>query len=361
MSRYRSLVFTLLCIFVIAPAASAQTQVPTPVIGPTLAAVQARGQLICGVNEEIFGFGFLNPNTGNITGIYVDFCRAITTAVLDDPASVDLRLESFGTPPTQLLEGEFDLMIVQHLSRTLSQDTIPGLAFGAPVFYDGQSVMVRQESGIETWENLDGQTICVLQDSLSETNFVAEMTRRGLAYDLLELATPVEMHEAFLAGRCSVQTNDRSLLEIRRFSTSSPFSYEVWNEPFTRVPIAPVYRYDDQQWANIVDWTLWGLIHAEMLGITSQNIDQFVRITGETDDAYLARVGQPVARLLDSTLGIGSRLGLENDFMVDVIRHVGNYGEIYDRSLGPASTLPVERSINALAVNGGLISAPEWR
>jgi general L-amino acid transport system substrate-binding protein len=358
---YRVIVLVTLAIALTFPAV-AQDDEPTDIpIGPTLAAVQARGQVICGINDNLFGFGFLNPNTGNITGIYVDFCRAITTAVLGDPAAVDLRLQAYGTPPTPLLDGELDVLLVQHLTQTLSQDTIPGLAFGAPVFYDGQTVMVRLESGIESWENLDGQTICVQQDSLAQDNFVAEMARRGLSYDLLALASPLEMHEAFLVGRCSAQTNDRSLLEIRRSSTDDPFSYAVWNEPFTRVPIAPIYRYDDEQWANIVNWTLWGLIHAEALGITSETIDTLVREQDENDEAYLLRVGAPTARLLDPTFGIGSRLGLTNDFMVTVIRQVGNYGEIYERSLGPSSALPVERSINALWLDNGLIAAPEWR
>ncbi len=357
--RIVSLLLTLL-IFTLPAFAQDEQPTVTPA-GPTLESVLARGQVICGVNEELFGFGFLNPNTGDITGIYVDFCRAIATAVLGDPAAVDLRLTRYGTPPTALLEGDLDVMIVQHITPTLTQVTTPGLVFGAPVFYDGQSVLTRVESGIETWENLDGQSICVLQDSQSESDFIAEMTRRNLTYDLLRLASANEIHEAFLAGRCSAQINDRSLLEIRRFSTDNPFSYDVWTEPFTRVAVAPLYRYADQQWGNIVDWTLRGLIHAEALGITSANLDEYLRTEGESDEAYVARVGLPVARLLDATLGLGSRLGLANDFLVPIIRQLGNYGEIYDRSLGPSSALPIERSINALAINGGLIAAPDWR
>ena len=352
----------LVCVLTFTLPAFAQDATPTAIpISPTLQSVLSRGQVACGVNEELFGFGFLNPNTGNITGIYVDFCRAIATAVLGDPAAVDLRLLTYGTPPTALLDGDLDVMMVHHITETFSEDTTLGLMFGTPVFYDGQSVMARVESGLDTWESLDGETICVLQDSISETNFIAEMVRRNLAYDLLRLASPIEMNDAFLDGRCSAQTYDRSLLEIRRFSTDSPYSYDVWTDPFARVAITPLYRYGDQQWGNIIDWTLRGLIHAEMLGVTSANIDDFLRTVNEDDAAYIQRVGEPIARLLDFSLGLGGRLGLPNDFMVPVIQQLGNYGEIYDRSLGPSSSLPIERSINALALNGGLISAPDWR
>ncbi|MBZ0286879.1 MAG: amino acid ABC transporter substrate-binding protein, partial [Anaerolineae bacterium] len=153
----------------------------------------------------------------------------------------------------------------------------------------------------------------------------------------------------------------RSLLEIRRFSTDNPFSYIVWNQPFTRVVIAPVYRYGDQQWANIGNWTLWGLIQAETLGITSKNVSEFIRLSDEPDESYLGRVGLPVAQLLDAKLGLGGQLGLPNDFMYTVIEQVGNYGEIYERALGSTSALPIERQLNQLVTAGGLIAAPDWR
>jgi general L-amino acid transport system substrate-binding protein len=221
--------------------------------------------------------------------------------------------------------------------------------------------MVRIDSRIETWEDLDEQTICTLDESDDEINLASAMSERGLSYDLQTFQTPAAMQEAFLAGRCNAQTLARALLEIRRQSTDDPTAYVVWEMPFTRVAIAPVYRYGDQQWSSIVDWTIWGLIYAEELGITSENIDEFLRIEGEEDENYTERVGLPVARLLDSGLGLGGDLGLTNNFMVEVIRQVGNYGEIYNRWLGPSSSLPIERSLNALWSEGGLIFSPLWQ
>lgn len=338
-----------------------QTTPPTPMPGSTLGTVLARGQLICGVNQEIFGFGFLNPNTGSISGIYVDFCRAVATAIFGDAGAIDLRLQTIDTPPDGLLSGVLDVLFVQNTIENLSQDASGGLDFGTPIFYDGQSIMVRADSSIESWDDLSEQTICTLAGSDGEANLTAAMTQRGLTYDALSLDTPAAMQEAFLAGRCNAQTLDRSLLEIRRQSTDDPSAYVVWGQPFTRVAIAPVYRYGDQQWSSIVDWTVRGLIYAEELGITSENIDTFSRRENETDEIYTNRVGLPIARLVDPALGLGGRLGLANDFMVKVIQQVGNYGEIYDRSLGPGSTLPIERSLNALWSDGGLIFSPPWR
>jgi general L-amino acid transport system substrate-binding protein len=135
----------------------------------------------------------------------------------------------------------------------------------------------------------------------------------------------------------------------------------VWSPPFNRLPLRPLYRYGDQQWADIVDWTLWGLVEAEKLGITSENVARLVRVPNEGDQNYVERVGLPVARLLDATLGLGRSLGLTNDFMAEVIAQVGNYGEIYARHLGPNSQLPIPRGLNELSFNDGLIDSGAWR
>lgn len=334
---------------------------PTPIPGSTLETILTRGQLTCGVNQEIFGFGFLNPNTGSISGINVDFCRALAAAIFRDASAIDLRLQTIDTPPDALLSGQLDVLFVQNTIQNLTQDARGGLDFGPPMFYDGQSIMVTTDSDIKTWEDLDEQTICSLSEGDDAANLATAMSQRGLSYDLQTFDKPADMQEAFLAGRCNAQTLDRSLLEIRRQSTDDPSAYVVWDAPFTRVAIAPIYRYGDQQWSGIVDWTMWGLIYAEEMGITSENIDEYLRLANETDEIYTNRVGLPIARLVDPILGLGGQLGLVNDFMVEVIRQVGNYGEIYDRSLGPESTLPIERSLNALWSDGGLIFSPLWR
>lgn len=338
----------------------AQDEAPVP--GPTLKAVLARGQLICGVNEAVFGFGFLNPNTGELTGIYVDFCRALAAATTGEADAVDFRLQALDTSPSAVIDDGLDVLLSHDLSPTLSAMTQAGLAASpAAVFYDGVTVMVVNNDVISAWDDLAGETICVLADARSADDFAAEMERLELNYDEDAFVSIAEMSDAFFNGRCSALVLERSLLEILRQSSGNPTAFVVWDAPFTRLPISPIYAYGDKQWADIVAWTMWGLIQAERFGITAETIDRFLRVEGETDENYIQRVGAQVAAMLDPDLGLGSLLGLENDFMVEVIRQVGNYGEIYDRQLGPASLLPIERDLNALWVDGGLIYAPAWR
>ncbi len=360
-TRFKHLALLVMIVLLVAvPPLRGQTPTPEPP-GPTLAAVLTRGQLICGVNGDIFGFGFLNPNTGDITGIHVDFCTAIAVAIFGDVAAVDYRLQPINTPPTSLLNGQVDVMLLHSLTRNLTEDSSTALQFGPFIFYDGQSVMVRFDSGIATWEDLSGETICTIAGTPAEANIQAEMQRRGLPFDLLTFDSGAAVQEAFQSGRCDAQTLERSLLEIRRQSTEIPADYVVWEQPFTRTGQGVLLRYGDKQWEAIVNWTLWGLIHAEELGINSRNVGEFVRREGETDEAYTARVGLPIAQFLDISLGTGSRLGLPGDFMVEVIRQVGNYAEIYNRHLGPESALPMTRGLNELWQNGGLLEAPPWR
>jgi general L-amino acid transport system substrate-binding protein len=334
---------------------------PTPMpISPTLAAVQARGQVICGIDEEVFGFGFLNPNTGDISGLQVDFCRALAVASIGEAEAVDYRLHLLDAAPADIIAEGVDVLFHHTFTPTLMQQ--PGLDIGrAVVFYDGSTVMLEGAGRLAEWAELGGTTVCTVADSASARDFAAQMAQQELTYDEAAFASISEMRIAFFDGMCSAQVLDRSLLEIIRFSTDAPDSYTIWPTPFTRRTLTPLYPYGDEQWGDLVDWTLWGLIQAEKLGVSSLNIDDMVRQDGENAEDYVERVGQPIVRLLDAEVGLGSSLGLANGFMAEVIRQVGNYGEIYDRHLGPDSALPVERGLNALWANGGLLDAPAWQ
>jgi general L-amino acid transport system substrate-binding protein len=324
--------------------------------------VLVRGQLICGVNEAVFGFGFLNPNTGELTGIYVDFCRALAAATIGEADAVDFRLQAMNASATSVIDDGLDILLNHELSPTLSGLAHSELATSpVVVFYDGTSLMVVEGGAISAWEDLNSETICTLNDSRSATDFAMEMKRRQLTYDEDSLLTIADMSEAFFSGRCGALVLERSLLEIIRQSNPNPAAFVVWGDPFTRQPISPIVAYGDKQWADIVTWTLHGLIQAERFGVTSESIDRFLRVENESDLDYRRRVGEQVAAMLDPGLGIGYLLGLENDFMAGVIRQIGNYGEIYDRHLGPASLLPIERGLNALWSDGGLLYAPDWR
>ena len=355
-----------LVLLIVAPLAGtptrAQEPVETPAPGPTLRAVQARGQLICGVNEEVFGFGFLNPNTGEISGLQVDFCRALAAATLGEAAAIDLQLLTLESAMDDLLSTGADVLFRHNGSPRLSVAVTNSLDQSpAIVFYDGSSILVRSERAGAGWDDLAGDTICLQEDSISELDFSGEMQRLNLDYDPMRFATITDMRNAFDDGRCNIIVLERSLLEIIRQSSANPEGLIVWSEPFALSPLSPFYRYGDEQWASLVDWTLWGLIEAEKQGITSRNVDDFLRLSTEDDATYMQRVGSTVAWLLDEQVGLGDDLGLAPDFMVEVIRQVGNYGEIYDRNLGPTSALPIERSLNRLVYDGGILDAGKWR
>lgn len=357
-------------VFLVTPATQGAQPEPTPVptqqvaVGFTLASILSRGEIICAVDQDLTGFGYLNPNTGDITGINVDFCQAIATAIFEDSTAAQIFLLADHDPFELLRSGQVDIVISNRASHTLSDDANSELQFGVPIYYDGQTFMVNAESGIDTWQELAGATICTVTDTVSERNLVNEMARREINFDRLPLTTLNEMQQAFLDGRCSVQTGMRSQLEIMRHRTDQADAYVVWEEAFTREAVGPIYRYGDKQWSDIINWTLNGLIFAELHGITSENVDQFLRRTGASgEDAinYRNRVGVDIAHFLDAELGIGGQLGLQNNFMVEVIREVGNYGEILQRHLGENGELPMARTINSLWTDGGLIDTPDWR
>jgi general L-amino acid transport system substrate-binding protein len=327
--------------------------------GGTLDQVKARGNLVCGVNQELLGFGLLDPESGEFVGFDVDFCRAIAAAIFGDATAVEFSPLNASQRLAALSAGEVDVLI-RNTTWTLTRDTDNGLDFAPTTFYDGQTLMVRADSGLESWEDLDGVTICTTSGTTTELNMTDQMEARGLTYDLLAFESTADTNAGFVEGRCDVETSDRSQLVALRLSTDNPAEFMVWDELFSKEPLGPVVRHGDNQWGDVVDWVVFAVIQAEEFGIDSMNVDSLLRMDGESDNDYSARVGPEIARFLDADLGIGSKLGLSNDFVVEVIRQVGNYSEIYERHLG-ADGLGMPRAINALWNDGGLIYAPAWR
>lgn len=337
-------------------------------LGPTLNSVLSRGELVCGVNQDLFGFGYLDPNSGEVSGFDVDFCRAVAAAIFGDATAVRFELYSSADAATAALaDGTVDLL-VRNAVWSLSSDAA-GLRFGPVNFYGGQSIIVEAASGIQDWEQLSGRTICVAQDSVAASELPSYLNRVGVTAQILSQPTLDAAWQAFLDGRCDANSADRVLLEIYRQRSDDPAAFSVWHgtsQIYTREPYAPLLRAGDEQWADIIRWTVLGLMAAEQIGVSSETVGLLVRqetsAGGQEDDqAYIARVGIEVARMLDVPLGIGAALGLAPNFMLPVIRDVGNYGEIYHRHLGPDSDLPVERGLNELWTKGGLIYAPSWR
>ena len=342
--------------------AQAQDATPNPA-GPTLNSILSRGQVNCGVNQDLPGFGYLDPNTGAVSGFDVDFCRALGAALFGDATAANLLLYSGQEGIAALQKGEIDVLFHNVVwSPALDGN---GLAFGPVNFYNGQSMMVRSESGLSEWADLDSKTICVATGSHAETSLPEALTKRGINAQILNLDSPEAARDALSDGRCDAESADRVALEVLRQQSGTPDAFVVWggaNRLYTREPFAPMLLYGDQQWSNIVGWTVLGLIQAEQLDVSSENIGTLVQNTGEQSDAYVTRVGQHIAHFLNTSLDAPNNLGLAPDFMAGVIREVGNYGEIYNRNLGTEiGELKLDRGLNALAADGGLLYAPDWQ
>ena len=323
----------------------------------TLGDVQARGRLVCGVNDGVPGFGFLEPD-GSSSGFDTDFCRAVAAAVLGDSEAVDFVILTAAARFEALSAGEIDVLI-RNTTWTQSRDSDLDATFATTTFYDGQGMMVRGDAGFDSIDDMDGATICVLQGTTTELNLKDRFDAGGLAFTGLTFEDNEPLQEAFIANRCGGWTSDKSQLAARRFAfppdAGGPEALVIFPEVFSKEPLGPVTRDDDSQWSDVVNWVVIGMITADEKGITSQNIDQFI---ADPPDAETARLlGVPVeegAEIFDP------KLGIDLDFMQDVIRLVGNYNEVYEKNIDPLG-IPRDGSLNASWLDGGLIYAPPTR
>lgn len=325
------------------------TPLPAPEAGAVTQRILERGSLICGVNQTLPGFGFPN-DAGEFEGFDVDMCRAVAAAILGDANAVEFRPITAAERQPALASGEVD-MISRNTTWTLSRDTLWGATYAPTTFYDGQGVMVMADSGIETLEDLEGGTICTNAGTTTELNITTAMQSRGLDFELQTFQDFNGVMPAFFEGRCDAVTTDISGLISQQAVAPDPGALRILDLVISKEPLGPLSPQDDPQFADIVRWTIYGLIQAEEFGITSENIDEF--LTSEDPNIQLF-LGQ-------NNTTLGSTLTLENDFMVEVIRQVGNYGEIFDRNLGPDTIFGLERGVNDLWTNGGLMYSPPFR
>ncbi len=318
--------------------------------GGTLAAVQERGTLVCGVNGGLPGMSVLNEETGIFEGMDADYCRAVAAAVLGDPDAVQYTPLTADQRATAIQGGEVDV-IFRNTTNTLTRDASWG-DFGPTIFYDGQGMMVKSDLGITTLEELAGASICVTSGTTTEQNLADQMAFRGVDYTPVVAAEIDTVYGQYEEGRCDAVTSDKSQLVGRRTSFEDPSAHVILDATMSKEPLAPVVAAGDNQWGDIVRWVVYSTIEAEEQGITSENIGDFAG----SDNPV-------VGRLLGETGELGSALGLENDFVVAVISAVGNYGEIYDRSFGPDTALDLGRAgtLNDLWTNGGLMYSPPFR
>ncbi len=317
--------------------------------GVTLETVKARGKLICGSNSQVPGFGYVDAN-GNFAGIDVDFCRALAAAIFGDPSKVEFRPVTAAERFTALQSGEIDVLS-RNTTWTLTRDTDNGGNFVHTTFYDGQGMMVPKDSGVTTLQDLANGTICVQTGTTTELNLADVMASLGISYTPAVYEDADSTFAAYSEGRCDAVTTDKSGLVARRSVLPDPSAHVILDVTMSKEPLGPMVRHGDDQWFDIVQWTVFALISGEEFGITSANVDS----------VKASATAPEVKRLLGVEGELGSKLGLSNDWAYNIIKLVGNYGEIYDRNLGPNTPTYIPRGLNNLYTNGGLLYAPPFR
>jgi general L-amino acid transport system substrate-binding protein len=348
--RNRVIVFAALLVVIVGMFGMAAAQdAPVITLGPITQRIIDRGEVICGVNTGLAGFAFQN-DAGEWEGFDVDVCRAVASAILGDATAISFRPLQAGERQAAIQSGEIDIMS-RNTTFTLSRDSVWGASFGPVTFYDGQGIMVRADSGIADLSGLDGLSICVQSGTTTELNLADAMSQAGIAYTPQVFAEADATWQAFVGGRCDAFTTDKSGLVAYQGSSEDPAAYAILAETLSKEPLAPLSPQSDPQFADIIRWTVYGLIQAEEYGITSANVGEF--LTSEVPE---------IQRFLgQGENAIGSLYGIANDFMVTVITQVGNYGEIYDRNLGPDTPFNLPRGLNALWTDGGLMYSPPFR
>jgi general L-amino acid transport system substrate-binding protein len=314
----------------------------------TLDRVKQKGQLSCGSNTGLAGFG-VPDEKGNWTGLDVDVCRAIAAAIFNDPTKVKFVPLSSKDRFTALQSGEVDLL-VRNSTWTMSRDTSLGLNFTNVNYYDGQGFMVRKKLGVNSALELNGASVCTQQGTTTELNLADYFRANKMKYEVVAFATSDETTKAYDAGRCDAFTTDASGLYSERLKLTNPNDHIVLPEIISKEPLGPAVRHGDDQWFDIVKWVGYAMLNAEELGVTQANVDQMTK----SDNPE-------VKRLLGTEGKYGESLGLTNDWVVRIVKHVGNYGESFERNVGEGSPLKIKRGLNALWNKGGLQYAPPVR
>jgi general L-amino acid transport system substrate-binding protein len=343
MKSIRSRVAGLAAAAVLAVAGQAVAQGSGP---DTLAAIRARGALVCGVAVNSAGFA-LPDSRGEMRGIDADTCRAVAAAIFGDASKVRFLPNTTVQRFPMLQSGEIDIL-ARNTTWTLARETQLGLAFAGVNFYDGQGFMVRKNSGATSARGLDGATVCVQPGTTTELNLADYFRTNNMRFTPVVIESVEEIRSAFIAGRCDAYTNDASSLASFRATQQNPDDFVLLPEIISKEPLGPVVRKGDWRFFDIVRWTLFAQIGAEELGVTSANVEEMARTSTNPD----------IQRLLGRTGELGRSMGLSNDWVVKVISQVGNYGEMYERNITP---IGIPRGVNRLWTQGGLQYSPPIR
>ncbi|MGF7161312.1 general L-amino acid transport system substrate-binding protein [Rhodoligotrophos appendicifer] len=314
----------------------------------TLEDVKAKGFIQCGVNPGLPGFG-APDDKGNWTGMDVDFCRAVASAVFGDATKVKFTPLSAKERFTALQSGEIDLL-ARNSTWTMQRDTGLGLTFTGVNYYDGQGFMVRKSLGVDSALKLNGASVCTQTGTTTELNLADYFRANNMTYQVVAFENNEEVNQAYDSGRCDVLTTDQSGLYSTRLKLANADDHIVLPEIISKEPLGPVVRQNDPQWFNIVKWVLFAQINAEELGVTAQNVMDMKNSTNPE-----------IRRLLGLEGDFGTGIGLTNDWAVNLIKNVGNYAEVFNRNIGPDTPLGIARGLNALWNKGGIQYAPPVR
>lgn len=310
--------------------------------------VLSQKKVRCGISGELPGFSFVDEQS-NYSGLDVDICRALAAALFDDPNAVDYRPLNAKERFTAVQTGEVDVLS-RNTTWTLDRDSSVRMAFAPVVFYDGQSIMVKADSGIKTLKDLQNRTICAQTGTTNEKNLADQLGKLKVTYKPIVYEDINAAYGAYGEGRCDGVTSDRSQLVSRRTAFPDPENHVILDEVLSKEPLAPAVADGDAQWADVLRWVINATIEAEELGINQGNLASFAN----SEDPV-------IKRFLGKEDNLGKSLGLSNDFAARVVKHVGNYGEIYDRNLGSTTKLNLPRGQNQLWNKGGLLYSPPFR
>jgi general L-amino acid transport system substrate-binding protein len=314
----------------------------------TLKTVKDRGMLSCGVSQGLPGFSSPDDK-GNWTGLDVDVCRAIAATIFNDPTKVKFVPLSAKDRFTALQSGEIDVLS-RNTTWTLSRDTTLGANFTGVTYYDGQGFIVKKSLKVNSALELNSASVCVQTGTTTEQNLADYFKGNNMKYEVIAFGTADEAVKAYESGRCDVFTTDVSGLYAERLKLASPADHVVLPEVISKEPLGPMVRHGDDQWFDLVKWVLFAMINAEELGITQKNVDE------------MAKSDKPeLRRALGSDGNLGEQLGLTKDWVIRIVKTIGNYGEAFDRNVGAGSKLGIARGLNQLWTKGGIQYAPPIR
>jgi general L-amino acid transport system substrate-binding protein len=311
--------------------------------GPTLDAVKARGAVRCGVPSDSPGFG-LPDAAGNLKGFSVDFCRSVAAAVLGDANKVNLVPLSTVTRFSALQSKEVDVLFRQ-TTISFARDTTQGFLFGPIDFHDSQGLMVPKKLNIKNIKDLDGAAVCLVSGSNSETTITNYLRSKGVKFKPVSAESQADLTRTFFAGRCDVFSSDTAVLAAMRLTAKNPDDYVILKDVIAKSPLAPLVRQGDDEWYNIIRWVVYAPIIAEEFGITSANVDKFAK---ESTDAV-------IKRFLGKEPNFSKGLAVNDDWAYQIVKQVGNYAQIFDRNVGKDSPLKLDRGINRLYRDGGVL------